>query len=125
MIKKVRFLGSSLDPKTYNKFYSITLRSLNSLKGYTRHFKQRVKQKKLPLSLCESIAQGRFKVIEVNISNYKDDRDVRVIIKSNNSYKRYNLLLVIFLNDKIIVTGWKNSVTDKHATLNKKLYVNI
>ena len=124
MIKKIRFLGSNLDPETYKRFYNITLEGLNNLRGYTKHFRSRVEQKKLPLRLCESIARGSFKVIEINISNYKADRDIRVIIKSNNSYKGYNLLLVISLKDKIIVTGWKNSVTDKHAMLKKELYAN-
>lgn len=124
MIKRIRFLGTNLDPETYKRFYAVTFESLNNLKGYTRHFKQRVKQKNLPLQLGTSIAQGQFKIIEVNVSRYKANKDVRVIIKSDNSYKGYNLLLVISLKDKIIVTGWRNAVTDRHATLNKKLYVN-
>ena len=124
MIKKVRFLGSNLDPETYKRFYNITLEVLNNLRGYTKHFRQRVKQKKLPLSLCASLAQGQFKLIEINVSRYKANKDLRVIIKSDNSYRGYNLLLVISLKDKIIITGWKNSVTDKHATFKKELYTN-
>lgn len=89
------------------------------------HAKTRSLQKNIPAlekHLQSLIESRKFEIIEYKEIQFKDNRfDIRVVIRGNLSLYK-DVVYVLSLTNKNIVTVWVNNSKDKHETLDLSLY---
>lgn len=126
--RQVKYLVSHFSKAKRETLYDKTKVVLNSLYGYSKHFKERIatKQISLPGYLLDSIAAGKFELIELNHTYYsKHCYNSRVVVRSVECYDNKQLCLVVSLEDHILITVWINRVGDDHKSIKLSRYANV
>lgn len=126
-MKQIKYLTRNFSKAKQETLHNKTKNVLNSLYGYSKHFKQRISSKQiaLPSYLLSSIATGKFELIELNHTYYsKHCYNSRVVVRSLSSCNNNQLCLVVDLDEHILVTAWNNDINDNHSTINLENFVN-
>lgn len=65
-----------------------------------------------------------YSVIDFNIIEYKQMKsgNERIVIRSNMSFDGFNVCAVLDVTKGVVVTAWKNRVSDTHRTLDLSKY---
>ena len=65
-----------------------------------------------------------YTLIDFNIIEYKQMKsgNERIVIRSNMSFDGFNVCIVLDVTEGVIVTAWKNKVSDTHRTLDLSKY---
>ena len=124
--KQIKYLVSHFSRAKQKALYNKTRIVLNNLYGYSKHFKQRIATKRiaLPSYLLDSLAAGKFDIIELNYTYYKNYYTSRAVVRSLESYNNKQLCLVVDLDNHVLVTAWTNKVGDIHSSIKLSKYIN-
>ena len=71
--------------------------------------------------MIDTIKDSSFQEYKIIRYNGKIS-DIRVLLRSNKSYSGKQIILVYSLMSNAVATGWVNSTTDNHSTLDFSLY---
>ena len=95
---------------------SLSTESLSLLKSYkkykyTNHVVKKMKEKKITKRQIENTLKNH-EIIE--ISNNNDKKDIRLLLMSNESYKGFNIVVCVSIDNGNIITCYKNKKNDTH-----------
>jgi hypothetical protein len=92
--------------------------------GMSTHAVDRITEKGIEVSYNDVVSTiHNSTIIEYHLAKYQDEKDVRVLLRSNARVNRdYNLHVVFSITRGRVVSVWMNHKDDFHATLDMRDY---